>query len=376
MPHSITRITAREFDELIAFLDVAFGHDTPERSFVHLLPASYQPDEAHCRCNYALRVEGKLAAVVGLFPIEWHLGGETLRVAGIGGVAVGHDFRRRGLMNQLMTHVRQEIIQAGYPLSYLAGQRQRYRYFGWEVAGTQVVADIDQTNLKHTFGDAQPAVTLDLHPDPRELQALQVAQFDHCRRADFAVTVRNWRCHPVAARDRAGRLVAYAVVSGDGQRVTELVATDAESSVQMVRAIMRGSEACSVRVLLGSTQLDAIGVLSHLAERVSVESTGNWQIFDWPRTIGLLMRASHALSPLPHGQVTLRADGQVFRMTVDASGPRCESCTTPPDLALDGPTMTRLLFGPLQPPAVSSKSPSILSAWCPLPLGLSGPDHV
>ncbi len=376
MTEEIQRITVGEFDELIAFLDAAFGHETPDRSFVHLLPGLYRRQEVNCNHNYAIRVDGRLASVVGLFPIEWRVGDSVLRVAGVGGVSVGHDFRRTGLMTQLMAHVRGEIAAQGYHLSYLGGQRQRYRYFGWEMAGVTVIADVEHRNIRHAFGNAPAAVTLDKQPDAAALAALHDAQASSCRRGDFGAVLRHWFCRPIAARDASGRVVGYAVVNAERKRVHELVAVDGDTGVQIVRALLSGGEPWSVSVALQATQVELIRAISELAERVRIEHSGNWQVFDWPATVGALMRARHASSPLAPGEVALGADGRAFRMVVDGDGPRCEPFSGRAAVELDGTAMTRLLLGPLPPAAVVADAPAPLSAWCPLPLGFSTQDHV
>ena len=74
-----------------------------------------------------IRRDGCLAAVVGIFPIEWHVGSTTLRMAGIGGVCTDPQRRGQGLMSRLMRHVVDAVRADGYDLSYLGGQRQKSR---------------------------------------------------------------------------------------------------------------------------------------------------------------------------------------------------------------------------------------------------------
>src|SRR3990172_7959322 len=104
MGTGIKRLEARHFEELIAFLNRAFGYEAAN-GFPQLLPVLYQPDDEHMRCQYAVRENGTLIAVTGVFPIEWRVADACLRVAGVGGVSVDPNYRGQGLMRRLMEHV-------------------------------------------------------------------------------------------------------------------------------------------------------------------------------------------------------------------------------------------------------------------------------
>ena len=68
MTQEIVQLTAADFDEAMAMLRGAFSeaHEFPE-----LLPALYQRTDDHMSWNHAIRREGRIAAIVGIFPITW-----------------------------------------------------------------------------------------------------------------------------------------------------------------------------------------------------------------------------------------------------------------------------------------------------------------
>jgi len=96
--------------------------------------------------------------------------------------------------------------------------------------------------------------------------------------------------------------------------------------------------------------------------------------------VDALLKAQHAATPLISGTVVVGVDDLSLRMrlTVDGHQARCEQCDDSTDLSTNAPEMTRLLFGPLPPSSVMplADSARILSAWCPLPLGISPQDKV
>ena len=154
MNETIDRLEARDHGELIAFLDKAFGQPA-DFPFDKLLPAIYQPDDASMSANFAVRKGGSIVAVIGLFPITWHIGGRKIDAAVVGGVSVAEAFRRQGLMTTMMRHVVDEISRERYQVVLLGGQRQRYLHHGWEKAGICLSYEVTPASLRHTAGSGR-----------------------------------------------------------------------------------------------------------------------------------------------------------------------------------------------------------------------------
>jgi predicted acetyltransferase len=354
--------------------------------FANLLPSIYQPTDEHMRCNYAVRDEqGQLAAVVGVFPIDWRVGDVTLKVAGVGGVAVHPDYRGKGYMKLLMNHAVAEMRSAGYDLSYLGGRRQRYAYFGYEVAGTTYRLSVIKDNVRHAFAGQDTMVTFKPAADDLEtvatLKALHDAQSLHCvRPADsFYKYLQNWHYQPTSAHNSDGQIVGYLVAHRDRHVINELVAQDADTAAQILRTWVEQSS-LDVVVKLQAPAGPVLRRLNGFADSLHVLPEGNWQIFDWSRVVDALLKAQHKANPLPHGSTVLNI-GETpseIMLTVDAEGARCQMTDREPDFVLDTFSATRLLFGP-GPASAATRLPSsasILSAWCPLPLGFSHQDHI
>lgn len=384
MGSEIIQLCAGDFDEAIAFLNLVFGEHAPH-DFANLLPSIYQPTDAHMRCNYAVRDAGRLSAVVGAFPIDWRVGGIALKMAGIGGVAVHPDCRGRGYMKLLMNHAVAEMRRAGCDLSYLGGRRQRYAYFGYEVAGCKYKLSFNRDNVRHALGGDDDAVTFEPLPGgvgtAETLKALHEKQALFCGRPaeTFHRYLWSWHYEPAVARDQSGRIVGYIAADKDGTQINELVAQDADTAARMVGAwIARTGGNLGLNMLgpAGSTLRQLVG----FAETTALGPSGNWRVFNRRPVIDALMRIKHEAEPMPQGSVSLRIDGcgEVLRLVVDDRGARCESGDGPADLTVGHLAAHPLLFGPTPPGAVMPLPPKarMLSAWCPLPLGISPQDKV
>ncbi len=246
MSDPIIQLQAGDYDEAIRFLDAVFAEHRPH-DFSNMLPAIYRPTDEHMRCNYAVRKSGRLAAVVGVFPINWCVGGVALKVAGIGGVAVHPDSRGKGYMKLLMNHAVAEMRGAGYDLSYLGGRRQRYAYFGYEVAGCKYKLTFIRDNVRHALKDCPPVSFEPAGEDLKtmaRLKALHDAQDTYCDRPaeTFDRYLKSWHYQPMIARSQSGEIAGYIAVDKEGSQINELIAQDEDTAAGMIGAWVQRSE--------------------------------------------------------------------------------------------------------------------------------------
>ena len=311
MSTAISRLHTADFEEALDVLNLAFGK-APPRDFEAILPALYRRGEEEMSWNFGLRENGRIRAIVGLFPLAYRWGGETLRVAGIGGVSCHPHARGRGYMQQLMAHCVEIAPVEGFHLSWLGGQRQRYGYFGYEKCGVYYRLTLSQTNVRHAFGDADFGI--DFFPleceDRTHLQGvigLHDAQPFRGVRAPhrFYNLLLSWGHRPYVARSRDGRMIGYLVAQADRTGVTELLAVnEGEPELEIAAAWVQRYGNTSFELPPWSRLLPK---LAQLSEGVSASSSGNWQIFDWAATLDALLKTRAALGA-PDGRRGRRGD--------------------------------------------------------------------
>ncbi len=373
----ICRLRAADFDELIAFLARAFAKPEPDW-FVTNMGNVYQPTDAMMHNKLAIRRDGRIVAALGVFPIIWHIGQATLRIAGISGVACDPDCRGSGFMGALMDEAMRIMPEEKYPVAWLDGQRRRYGRWGFERAGTRLHLPVDPATMRRQ-SQAAPAVRLEelgkqaaLEP----LKAMYDAQFCRCQRATelFGTFLRFHRAQPYVAYDSAGELCGY--ISAAHGEMIDLAARDCQSGVQIAQAAVEKLG----RLNFNMVPSPLASAVAAFAEDVAVVSSGNWQILDWAGVLQALLEVRHATESLPPGEVILGIDGRSenVRLRVDASGVLVENTTQAADLKADAQTMTRALFGPASPPLVLPlpARAGILGGWCPLPLAFNPADSV
>ena len=375
MSTAIARLTAADFEEAMDVLNFSFGFEHPH-NFETLLPVLYHPGAEAMSWNWALREEGSIRAIVGVFPLTWKLGDATLRIAGVGGVSCHPRSRKRGFMGQLMRHCVEAMREEGYPLSWLGGQRQRYGYYGYEKCGINYQLSLAPNNVRHVFGDGD--LGIEFRPlerqDRTHLQGvigLHDAQpIRGVRpRERFYNLLLSWYHKRHIAISPDSRMIGYVVANGNGDRITEILAVnEGEPELQIAAAwVQQHGEATFD--LAPSNRL--LPKLAAVCGGMSVHSSGNWQIFDWAAALDALLKAQCTLIPLIDGAVVIEiADYGKVLLEVAGGSARCIRSDAAPALQTDAFTAMRLLFGPLPPATVLAlpQAAAALEQWCPLPL--------
>lgn len=388
MTDSIIKLTSTDFDEAIAHLSLVFS----DPNFAELVPALYEPTDRHMSCNLALRRNGRIAAIVGVFPIDWVVGDTRLKLAGIGGVSVHPDFRGQGFMRLLMDAAMAEIDEAGYHAACLGGNRRRYGHWGFEKAGVEAAFVVTANSLEHTgqstlaagHGPFQigPAAESDLPA----MHALYRRRPIHCVRAaqSFPRHLRNWRREPLVLHASDNRVAGYACFDPQDASFVECCFEN-DSALRSFLEIHSETVGRPLRMFVPLIRDQQFVSLEALADDASLVESSNWRIYDWPAVLGALLRVKHAATPLAPGSCTIRVTAPphlsrrasrgtgTFRISVDAQA-SCVPSDDPPDFETSGAHLLRALAGPL--PLDLPRGASSLAPWRPLPLAIPMQDRI
>ncbi|MBS7316232.1 MAG: GNAT family N-acetyltransferase [Clostridiaceae bacterium] len=377
----LVRLTARDFEEAIDFLDLVFSSAYCPMHFAKLLPRCYQPTDESMRCNFAVRENGRIRAIVGLFPAEVQAAGTTLSWAGIGGVSAHPNDRGKGWMKLLMARCIEEMQQDNVDFSFLTGLRQRYQYFGYEKTGGILEYQIQKTNLRHTFQNAAPASDLIFAPFlPSDTAFLEKAKKMHetqpfyCVRpaSEFHNFLLSNGMKPWVARRQDGSMAGYLVTNDKQDRITEIFADSVEDFTDMIRQWFEQRGIFAARLSLAPWKTDFARRAGSFAESFQIADCGNWRIYHWDRVTAPLLRIKNEMQPLSDGSLAIGIDGYgTLEIHVAGGQVECLHSTAAPDVQLDPFTAMRILFG--QFPAVFVRDlpgsvQNLAASWFPLPL--------
>jgi predicted acetyltransferase len=146
----IRAMTEAEMSERRRVTSYAFA-DTRSEDERGALPDPLRPEWTTCAF-----VDGRLATSFGAYPFTVRLNGAPVAMAGVTAVATLPEFRRRGLLRQVMTRSFGEQRDRGQSLAILwASLGAIYQRYGYGLASTHASYRIDPRDLR--FNDAQGA---------------------------------------------------------------------------------------------------------------------------------------------------------------------------------------------------------------------------
>jgi hypothetical protein len=95
-------LAAKDFEEAIDFINMVFSMAYCPFDFVKFLPRLNKPTDECMGWNLAVRENGRIRALVGMYLDKLQAGDETLRLGGIGAVSSHPNDRGKGWMKLLM----------------------------------------------------------------------------------------------------------------------------------------------------------------------------------------------------------------------------------------------------------------------------------
>lgn len=381
--NDIVQLQPADFDEALDLLNLAFGFKAPPDDFESILPKLYQPNRMGW--NYAIRTREGLRAIVGVFPMTFHVGSTRLKVGGIGGVGTHPDARGEGHMSRLMNYCLGTMKREGFDLSCLGGLRQRYAKFGYETGGVRHNFQVLRQNIQRVPEADRPVRFCPLANENAE--ALATVQELHDRSPvrvdrpmqDFQVICRSWDNWAYAAHDQENRVAGYLVADKTGALILELHARDTTSALAMVRSWMDEHCIDDLRILAKPSDRELVHALGNCAQEHLITHSYSWNIFNWPRTVNAFLQLYTGKEPCPAGSCVVEVeDVSRLRLSVTEESAACRETSQPASIHCTKRQAIRLLFGPAAPDSLMTlpQAAGILRAWCPLPLGWSSVDAV
>ena len=384
MSEIIRQLEPAQHDELLRFLERAFGHD--RGFFEKEMPQWYGDPVACCEGSNVILAKDQIASHVGLYPIEVSAAGVSLTVGGIGAVATAPEERGKGHMSRLLQHVIEVMRERGYPLSWLGGDRQRYGTYGWETAGLTYCLTFSKRSLDWTA--VRPLAAQPVEPDEAVpvVEALQRHAICWTQRPRLAQQLRKqntriWTCedgYAIVRPTNHGR-------SEERLQILEMVSTS-HREPRLIRTILEASEATEAEWYLAACDRDRLARLMPYASYWRSGPNGMARIVDLTR---LLEAARPYLRHWAEAVAGLADEGCSVCLAIQehdrttaatltfAAGDVqvLPGCHADQRVDLDIVEATRLLLGG-PPTSHESELPLCLGAALPLPMHVLSMDYV
>ncbi|MHC1694374.1 MAG: GNAT family N-acetyltransferase [Eubacteriales bacterium] len=381
-----TKATTKDYDELLRMSNEVFSTGPDCGFFQNLLPKLYAPYIDTTDSHYIVREDGKIVSAVGAYENTVNVGGEELRIRGIGMVSVLKDYRRKGYMVELMKRAMADMKRDGIAFSFLGGMRQRYEYFSFTQSGMAGSFDIIIGNMRHTYSpDASFGYTFEnLKKDDNaaldliyRLYMSKPLRAGRSREALFDILV-SWSMRPVVIY-KDGALAGYLVTDSDGGSITEFELVKGCEIGHMINDYMKQNEKESINIRqIPLCETDKINFLTLHAEGFNMTTCENMSVLDYKTTLGAFMRLKASYSLLADGELSIDiADMGRVKIKVADNKVTVENYDGTADVSMSHLTAMQVLFscgGAMGTFDVSL--PAFARSWFPLPLFLGNPDGV
>lgn len=374
MDLTLNRLKKDDFQELVTLLNTVFSaHNGQEMDFERIFPRIFVPEDETMGWHLGAKAEGRLLGVAASYPITYRVGGTELKISAGGNVAVDASVRGQGIMQSLLNRLDKEDRAAGFDISYLHGDRFRYRNFGYERCGmecdftlTRQMLGKDAPRRKFTYvnlleaDDAVIKNAFDFHSSRSRI----VRDF-----ASFLPAMRAKQRLPLAVLDEEDAMIACFTVCPVSHTIGEILLCDSALFSDVIKGYMHQYGVNRLR--LGLPVYDPlVRQAQAVADRYVIMQPGNFKIFNFKRVVESFMREKMQYTALPDGVVTVcsevlgawRIEKQKEAVTVS---PYCGKA----QYALPGYSVYPFLFGTLAPvQQVNPEEDALLKAWFPLPL--------
>ncbi len=382
----IVGLCADDYDEWLSVLNTTFGkQNNGETDFEKNLPKMCIRDDYHMGMHFGVKDNGKLCALLGVYPLKVKIGVEELLFATVGNIATLPEYEGRGYMKALMGEAMEELKRIGADVSRLGGIRHRYNRYGYEMAGTIYNFMIDTATTAFHFRGEEVSFVEITEESHRELEFINKLRSSKAFRVERSLddtyqgdylTLKAWQSIPYIALDKDGEMKGYLSVSSDKTSIRDVYASDFESLKAIIFNWQKEQGEAIVFTFMPS-DFEEIKYFTAIAETVNITSPSHFKVINFDNIADALIKLKLSCIPnIPDGEKILGIEGWGnLKISVKGGKGICEKTNEAPHIVLDNLSATRFLFGSFPPETVTATD-EFLSSVLPLPLSWNTLDRV
>lgn len=386
------KLKAGDYEELLEMLNSTFAHKYGrEMDFINEQPKMWVKDDEHMGRHIGIFEDGRLASVVGMYPLPTRIMGEKCMFMTTGNVATRPEYEGRGYFTAIFGEIMREIEENGIDAARLGGARQRYGRYGFEPCGSSYRYEYTATNRIKCFGNGDYGITF------RRVRAEDTAELEFIR--DLVVKKRFYveRGRDLSDQYRAlttkhslpyiatrgdtnvGYLCAYADgtfvgASENGRNISEMGAIDEQVRVDMINAWQKRVDK-NLSFTLAPHESEAVFTFTSIAESFSINTPSHFRVLNYSNIANALMKLKASYTEMPECEALIGIkDYGTLRLYSKGGECGAEIIDKSPSFTLDRSATSRLLFGPMLPSSFPGV-PKELASLLPLPLSWNTLDY-
>ena len=113
MDGQLVRLTAADYEEALDFMNMVFSMNRRPANFLTGLPIMWERDDEHMGKHWAVKREGRIRAMLGVYPLPVVIAGMKLLFSTVGNVCTSRYEAGKGYMAALMALAMEELERQG-----------------------------------------------------------------------------------------------------------------------------------------------------------------------------------------------------------------------------------------------------------------------
>jgi predicted acetyltransferase len=378
-----------DYEDVIDFGNYVFSQAHVPHDFPVLLPKLYKREYFMDGLHYIAREDNRIKAIIGAYPVDMKVSGQSLPGGGIGLVSVHPYCRSRGFMKTLMNMALEDMKKDGMAFSCLGGQRQRYEYFGYTPAGSSYNFECTATNIRHTLGREFKTSLSVKQIGPGDTDLLDQIRRMHESKPAYILREKDRFFHilsswesPVFAimEGPEQRVTGYLLCRPNGKHIHEIYMEDNSRIAEAIGVFLqtRNGSGGDVTISAQPYEMEKIAALSRFAESYRQGPAYNFAVFDYPRFISPFLKLKSSYRTMADGKFVLQIEeGPRLALTVSGGQASVSETQESADLSLNRLDALRFLFSAdaAAGSGVIAGNP-FLQSLLPLPLFFETADEV
>lgn len=379
---AVERLRAENYDEFIEFADLVFSQDLIRVHFQEDLPLLFAPDDEHMHWQYAYRDDsGRIRATIGVIPYTYVIDGRKFNARTITTVATHYRHTGKGYMQSIMKKVFEDMEAENVDFAVLHGNRERYRFWGFEPAGVSELASFESYNIvnREKKGETFPYTFQKIEETDTDMiqKCLEMfhTQPQHYERTPekFMLFQGMWRGVPYAIYDEKGVFCGYLNYQGGGIR--ELLLKSPAEAARVVNSFLKEKELTSIVVAISPFVKEGSRSIYDAAEYVHASQTTRLNLLKPVGFVEACLNLKAKDSYMPKGELVLESKFGKWLIKNDGSRFTVEETEMKADLIVPDDQIYGLLFGPS--PRIYSLFTDVLKEkglWFPVPFYIHNTD--
>lgn len=377
----IKKATDKDYDELIAMANLSFTKPNDPKDFKKSLPKYYTYSHHHIDEHYIIQKDNKIVATLGAFDNDYIVNDTTLKVRGLGTMAVLPTARNNGYMKKLMEKATNDLIDDQIDLAFLSGRRQRYEYFSFTPAGVALKIVIKSHNLKHSVLSSCDIKFKIVQKNDFEI--LKQMNELYCQKSirpyrfpeHFHDIVSSWYFEPIAFF-KDDIFLGYLLQDKDFN-ISEIECIDSNLLPAILLEYFKYFKIDkAVFTPLPVFEKEKINTLCNIAQNTDLVINDNMNIINYEKVMKAFFKVKADLQPLTDGKYIIDIiDRQKLSIEIKDQNITIIQTDKPADITLTHLEAMQLIFSPYTTLFFNKNLPHFIYNWFPLPLFFPRPDN-